>query len=167
MNALLWSDRKFAFGAPSGMLPFYLERLDGTIARLHHKTINVSEYILSLKLNGKWSVKENIGHLSEGNLLSGKRMEEIKQGSEVLSPAPPQLQGNYNDQSIREVVEHFAMSRKLYIKRFELLSDVDVTKSSLHPRFQVSMTPVDLALFNADHDDHHLVRINEIISALM
>ena len=28
------------------------------------------------------------------------------------------------------------------------------------------MTPVDLAWFDAEHDDHHLVRMNEIISVL-
>ncbi|MEO5977714.1 MAG: DinB family protein [Chryseolinea sp.] len=166
MKSILWFDRTFAFGLPAGMLPFYLERLDGTIARLHQKTINIPELVLSQKLGGKWSVKENIGHLSEANLISGKRVEEILQQAEVLSPAVGELRGNYNDQPIREVIEIFAKVRKANIKRFELLTDDDKTKSSLHPRLKLMITPVDLALFDAEHDDHHLVRINEIISAL-
>jgi hypothetical protein len=39
-------------------------------------------------------------------------------------------------------------------------------KSSIHPRLKVPMTPVDLAMFDAEHDDHHLLRISEIISLL-
>ncbi len=29
------------------------------------------------------------------------------------------------------------------------------------------MTPVDLAWFDAEHDDHHLVRMGEILSVLL
>jgi hypothetical protein len=37
MKRLEWFERKFTFGLPSGMLPFYLERLQGTISRLESK----------------------------------------------------------------------------------------------------------------------------------
>jgi hypothetical protein len=46
------------------------------------------------------------------------------------------------------------------------LSKEELSKASLHPRLKVMMTPVDLALFDAEHDDHHLVTISEIISRL-
>jgi hypothetical protein len=36
----------------------------------------------------------------------------------------------------------------------------------MHPRLKVPMTPVDLAWFDAEHDDHHLVKINFIIETL-
>jgi len=46
------------------------------------------------------------------------------------------------------------------------LSVDELAKSSIHPRLKVNMTPVDLAWFDAEHDDHHLMRISEIISLL-
>ena len=166
MKALPWFERSFTFGMPATMLPFYLERLDGTIARLHQKVMNIPEHLLSERFEGKWSIKQNIGHLAEVDLISGKRIEEMKKGAEVLSPAVIQPQGNYNEQPIRDVLEYFAFNRKANIKRFELLSEEDKRKSSLHPRLKVRMTPVDLAWFDAEHDDHHLVRINEILTAI-
>jgi len=47
------------------------------------------------------------------------------------------------------------------------LSVDDLERSSLHPRLMVRMTPVDLAWFDAEHDDHHLVRMDEILSVLL
>ena len=40
-------------------------------------------------------------------------------------------------------------------------------KSSLHPRLKMQMTPVDLAWFDAEHDDHHLVKIQNLIARLI
>jgi hypothetical protein len=79
MKRLEWFERKFTFGLPAGMLPFYLERLQGTISRIESKVKGVSDEILSQKLDNKWSVKQNIGHLAEG---FGAVSYEIK--------APPQ-----------------------------------------------------------------------------
>ncbi|HET9486764.1 MAG TPA: hypothetical protein VFO54_04995, partial [Chryseosolibacter sp.] len=46
------------------------------------------------------------------------------------------------------------------------LSDGECAMTSLHPRLNVMMNPVDLAYFDAEHDDHHLVKISEIQLAL-
>jgi len=35
--------------------------------------------------------------------------------------------------------------------------------AATHPRLKVKMTPVDLAFFDAEHDDHHLLKISDII----
>lgn len=165
MKRLDWFERKFQFGLPAGMLPFYLERLEGTIFRLEIKLHNVSEEILSNKLDGKWSVKQNIGHLAEVDEVSNKRLEEIKTGVEKLSPAVFEPK-DYNPWPIQDVLEFFKRVRRENLLRYKNISDNDLKKSALHPRLLVPMTPVDLAWFDAEHDDHHLVRINEIISIL-
>ena len=77
MKRLEWFERKFTFGLPAGMLPFYLERLQGTIARIESKVKGVSEQVLSEKLDGKWSVKQNIGHLAEVDEIANKRIDEM------------------------------------------------------------------------------------------
>jgi uncharacterized damage-inducible protein DinB len=158
-----WFNREFAFGAPIGMLPFHLERLRGTLPRLRFKLNNVPEKILSDQLDGKWSIKQNIGHLSEVEEISIKRINEMINGISPLSPAVFEPTMDYNAMQLESILEMFGKVRLENIRRYDNLSDEDLTKSSLHPRLKVQMNPVDLALFHAEHDDHHLVRITEIL----
>jgi hypothetical protein len=166
MKKLEWFERKFAFGVPTGMLPFYLERLEGTIARLETKVKGVSEEILSNKLDAKWSVKQNIGHLAEVDEIANKRIDEMIDGVSPMSPAVFEPRGDYNTQSVKEVLEYFRKNRLKNLERYRKVAEHELTKSSLHPRLKVEMNPVDLAYFDAEHDDHHLVRINEILNQL-
>ena len=166
MTKLQWFERQFSFGVPAGMLPFYLERLQGTIARLSKKVEGFSEETLSDKMDGKWSVKQNIGHLAEVDEIANKRIDEMINGITPMSPAVFEPKHDYNAKSIKEVLALFEKNRKENLKKYSQLNDDAFGKSSLHPRLKVQMTPVDLAYFDAEHDDHHLVRINEILTAL-
>lgn len=166
MKKLEWFEREFKFGLPAGMLPFYIERLKGTIARIESKIIGIPEEILSHQLDGKWSVKQNIGHLAEVDEIAKKRIDEMTAGFPTMSPAVFEPRQDYNKQSVYEVVAYFHQIRTKNIDRYHTLTPEDIAKSSLHPRLKVIMTPVDLAWFDAEHDDHHLVRMNEIISVL-
>lgn len=165
MEKILWFDRVFNFGAPKGMLPFYLERLQGTIARIEKKVQGISEDLLSTRLDNKWSVKENIGHLAEVDEIAGKRIGEMISGVSPMSPAVFEPKPYY-EWPIELVVKYFDDNRRKNISRYATLTSDELSKASIHPRLKLSMTPVDLALFDAEHDDHHLVRINEILSAL-
>ena len=166
MKKLEWFEREFNFGLPAGMLPFYIERLQGTIARIESKVKGVSEEILSHKLDAKWSVKQNIGHLAEVDEIALKRITEMIAGISPMSPAVFEPRQDYNQQPVREVIAYFRENRIKNMNRYETLHDADLQRASLHPRLKVNMTPVDLAWFDAEHDDHHLVRMHEIISAL-
>lgn len=165
MERLRWFDRVFNFGAPKGMLPFYLERLEGTIVRIEKKVEDISEEILSNRLDNKWSVKENIGHLAEVDEIAGKRINEMISGVSTMSPAVFEPRP-YHEWPVAKVIEYFRENRIRNIERYRALTPDDLDKSSEHPRIKMRMTPIDLALFDAEHDDHHLVRINEILSVL-
>lgn len=166
MKKLEWFERNFIFGTPAGMLPFYLERLEGTIARIEIKVKGASEDVLSDKLDGKWSVKQNIGHLAEVDEIANKRIDEIIAGISPMSPAVFEPRGDYNARTVGEVIALFRKNRLQNIDRYKQVADHELTRSSLHPRLKVQMNPVDLAYFDAEHDDHHLVRINEILKQL-
>jgi hypothetical protein len=163
--AMPWFERSLKFGYPKEMLPFFLERLAGTTIRIEQKVKGVSDKILSAKLNGKWSIKENIGHLAEVDQIANKRIDEMVSGVEVMSPAVFEPQ-DYSTWPIGEVLQLFSKNRTSNIKKYNAIEDDDLLKASLHPRLKVMMTPVDLAWFDAEHDDHHLVKINEILSQL-
>jgi hypothetical protein len=165
MKKLRWFERTFQFGLPVGMLPFYIERLEGAIPRIQNKVRGVSEEILSNRLNDSWSVKENIGHLAEVDEVGFNRITEMITGKAVLSPAVFEPQA-YDRWPITDVVNFFVEIRLRNINRYRELKPEEAVKSSQHPRLKVMMTPVDLAWFDAEHDDHHLVRITEILAEL-
>jgi hypothetical protein len=166
MKKVEWFERQFTFGSPKGLLPFHLERLEGAICRIEKKVEGISDEILSYKLDGKWSIKENVAHLAEVDEIALKRIDEMTSGVSPMTPAVIQPGRNYNALSIDEVLDFFMENRNKNLKKYEWLSGEDLSKSSLHPRLKVTMNPVDLAWFHAEHDDHHLVRINEILTAL-
>jgi len=163
--AMPWFERNLKFGYPKEMLPFFLERLEGTIIRIEQKVNGVSDKALSTKLNGKWSIKENIGHLAEVDKVANKRIDEMVNGAEAMSPAVFEPK-DYSTWPIGEVLQLFSKNRLNNIKKYRSIQEQDLLKSSLHPRLKVMMTPVDLAWFDAEHDDHHLVKINEILTQL-
>ena len=160
--ALPWFERNLKFGYAPEMLPFFLERLRGTIIRLDEKVRGIDDKILSRKLEGKWSIKENIGHLAEVDGIGNKRIDEMTSGVAIMSPAVFEPK-DYNPWPIEKIIDFFKKNRFSNLKKYKTLSAEQLKKSSLHPRLKVQMTPVDLAWFDAEHDDHHLVKINEIL----
>jgi hypothetical protein len=164
MNNLPWFERNLKFGHPKEMLPYFLERLEGSIVRIREKVNGVDDKILSVKLNDKWSVKQNIGHLAEVDAIANKRLDEMASGISPMSPAVFEPE-DYNPWPIEKVVELFKTNRLKNLEKYQSLPENDLLKSSLHPRLKVQMTPVDLAWFDAEHDDHHMLKISEIIKS--
>lgn len=162
-----WFEREFKFGMPPGMLPFFLERLSFTSLRIEQKVRGITDKVLSEKLDNKWSIKQNIGHLAEVDEIASQRIHEIVSGIAQLSPAVFEPKKDYNNLPINEVLQIFKTNREANLTAYHKLHEADLKKTSLHPRLKVMMNPVDLAMFDAEHDDHHLVRINEILNTLI
>lgn len=163
MQEIPWFERKLTFGATKDMLPYFLERLSGTSVRMAAKVKAVSNDVLSTQFDGKWSIKQNIGHLAEVDEINYRRIDEILKGVPTMSPAVFEPKGDYNAMSIQAVLDYFDSTRKKNMARYNQLKEDELGKASLHPRLKVLMSPVDLAWFDAEHDDHHLVKINFIL----
>ena len=112
-------------------------------------------------------MKENIGHLGEVEEILPKRIDEILNGVPTMSPAVFPVTRDYNKMTIAEVVAFFEESRLATLQVYNTLQPEAYKLTSIHPRFKVPMSTVDLAFFHAEHDDHHLVRMSEIINTLM
>jgi hypothetical protein len=130
MKRLDWFDRTFNFGVPKELLPFHLERLEGTIYRLEHKVKGVSDKILSERYNDKWSIKQHIGHLAEVDQVVYKRIDEILAGVPVMLPAVFEPQ-DYNSWPIEKAIDFFSTGRLANIRKYRGLSDMHLTKTSL------------------------------------
>jgi uncharacterized damage-inducible protein DinB len=167
MKKTEWFDRKFPPIGDNGILPSIIERLIGTPVRLEEITRNLDEYMLISKDGDKWSIKEEAGHLSDLEPLWFGRLEELMSGLAELRVADLTNQrthtANHNVIAMEILLRRFREHRKLFVNRLMHLSDEQLTHAALHPRLRTPMRIIDLAYFVAEHDDHHLARIREIL----
>jgi hypothetical protein len=167
MERTKWIDRKFNFDFPAGLFPTVLERLRGTTARLKEMTSDLSEEMAQLKPDQKWSIKEHIGHLSDLENLHEGRIDDFLAHAPSLrawdTTNSDTNNANHNQSSIAALIDRFSKKRKVFISRLEQLDDETQNTTAIHPRLKVLMRPVDMAYFTAEHDDHHLTSIRELM----
>lgn len=170
MEQIKWFDRNFNFDSNQNIFPSILERLTGTPLRLEEKFKSIQSTILTDRINNTWSIKENVGHLIDLEPLWQSRFEEIKNGQLELSPADLQNSktdlANHNDTPIEELLGTFRKVRHQTVMLLENIDEETVFKYALHPRLKTPMRTMDLFLFVAEHDDHHLAKISEIIKII-
>jgi hypothetical protein len=70
---------------------------------------------------------------------------------------------NFNRHSLDAVLSGFRDVRNAFITRLETLTAEEVGRAAHHPRLEQPMRILDLMVFAAEHDDHHLVRITELL----
>lgn len=169
MKQIKWFDRNFDFQTDQNIFPSILERLLGTPIRLEDKVKSIAENKLSLKINGTWTIKENIGHLIDLEPLWQGRFEDIINGEKELRPTDLRNTqtdlANHNEKDIEDLLSQFRAIRNLTLSKLEDIDEETIFKFSLHPRLKTPMRTMDLFLFVAEHDDHHLARITEIIKS--
>ena len=157
-----WTARTFTFDLPIGAFPAVLERLRGTPARATELVSGVSEEVLGRRSNGKWSAKENLGHLVDLHALDVKRLAEYLAGAEMLFPGDITNRATeaakHNDAPIGLILARMRKGRIELALGLEALSGDEVGRVALHPRLQQPMRLLDWAYFVAEHDDYHLAR---------
>ncbi len=165
-----WIDRTFRFDFPVEKWPDLLERVRGTPARLEDRVRDVPRELLTRRPGGGgWSIQQNIGHLIDLGYLPLRRIEQILAGEQTLIAADmgnrATNEAKHNDAVIGDLLSEFAIERRQLVERFESLSESDWGRSGLHPRLKTPMRIVDIAYFDAEHDDYHLGRIGNLIRA--
>jgi hypothetical protein len=73
---------------------------------------------------------------------------------------------NHDSVPTRELLNSFRLIRNQTINMLEQLTEEQIFLSALHPRLKTPMRTIDLFLFVADHDDHHLARITELVKLM-
>ena len=152
----------------NGILPSIIERLSGTPARIEEICAHLQTDLFTLKPNGKWSIKEEIGHLSDLEPLWLGRLHDLINNEPELTSADLTNQktyaANHNATPLKLLQQGFREQRQLFVNGLLSLNDEQLLNSSLHPRLKTPMRIIDLAYFVAEHDDHHLASIREISS---
>ena len=164
-----WFDRVFQLETGVSLLPNIIERLRGTPARLEELVRGVPTEIRLATPGGAWSIQENVGHFLDLEPLWAGRLDDLLAGVEVLRPADltnaPTDQAKHNSAMLTDLLAGFRELRMTLVQRFEALDDEQQQHHARHPRLDQPMRPVDLALFVAEHDDHHLASIRQAILA--
>ncbi|MCE7993548.1 MAG: DinB family protein [Roseivirga sp.] len=165
-QTILWFDRKFAFDHLKGTFPSIYERLDGLMLRLEHKLRAIAREHQQVKIDGKWSVKEHLGHLLDLEELWIARMRDFLNNEVELSPADLENrrthEANHNDSDLGDLLQALRTKRAEFLSLCRQLEKQAETLTALHPRLKQPMRVIDLAYFVAEHDDHHLAAITEI-----
>ena len=166
MRRMKWVEREFDFSLPIGVFPCVVERLRGTPARLEELVRALPPRALTARRDGAWSIQEHVGHLLDLDELHEGRLEDYARRLDTLRPADMDnrktYEADHNDARIGDLLERFRAARLRLVRRLEALSEEEVAASALHPRLQRQMRVIDMALFVAEHDDHHLAAITEL-----
>lgn len=164
---LKWTDRKFEFNYPTELYPEIIERVRGASARLDEYLNSAPAEILTRRDNGHWSIQENAAHLYDLDALTLERIEQYVAGVSVLHAADitnrKTSEANYNSVPAAEISRLFRQRRVEVVSRLESLDTEMFARSAIHPRLNIPMRLVDFVFFEAEHDDYHFTRINELL----
>jgi len=168
MKQTKWFDRTFAAIEDNGLLPGVIERLEGTRARLEMKAALIGDHALSPATDESWGVKKQIGHLIDLEPLWLQRVGDFVAGNADLTPADltnkKTHDADHDARTLEELIGEFGKKRILLVEMLRSLEGSTFDRSLLHPRLKTPMRIIDLAYFVAEHDDHHLARISNLMN---
>jgi hypothetical protein len=164
---ILWLDRGFDFTLPTAMVPNVLERLRGTPARLENRVRGLPEHVLVARDADRWSIQENVGHLVQVEALWSARLDDYAEGRDVLEAARFERRrvdgSRFNEAPLQSILADFRLARGKLVARIEGVDPGLHERRALHPRLQQRIRILDLMVFAAEHDDHHLARIGDVL----
>jgi uncharacterized damage-inducible protein DinB len=164
-----WFDRKFEFTFPLEQFPNLCARLRGTPARLEEMFRGSGRDVRVRKPEGKWSAQEHAGHLLDLESLWAWRVEDFVSGKSELTAADLSNRktdgANHNARPLEDILAAFRKERVRLVDRVAEIDPASVSRTILHPRLKQPMRLVDHLYFAAEHDDHHMARIWELLHA--
>jgi uncharacterized damage-inducible protein DinB len=166
----IWFERKFAFSFPVEVYPNLCARVRGTPARLEEALRGRSHQILIRKPQGKWSAQEHAGHLLDLEALWLARVGDYVAASEQLTATDlgnrKTDEADHNAHPLEQILTEFRARRGRLLERVDELDPSLFARAIPHPRLKMPMRLVDHLYFVAEHDDHHLARIWELVNAV-
>jgi uncharacterized damage-inducible protein DinB len=162
-----WFERKFSFDLPLERLPTIIERLRGTPARVEERVRAIPVAALTARVGNGWTIQENVGHLGDLELIWTTRARQILEGQDALATADltnrATTEAGHNDARIETLCARFRERRSALVSLLEGADGAALERTARHPRLGTPMRLIDVAFFTAEHDDHHLARITELL----
>jgi uncharacterized damage-inducible protein DinB len=172
MNRLpKWFERKFDFNFPVELYPNLMIRLRGTPPRLEELVRDCGAEILVRRIDDKWSAQEHAGHLLDLERLWLARVRDFAGNGTELTAADlsnrKTHEAKHNARPLQQIIAEFRAARGELLRcveEAEQKSPAILGHSLLHPRLKGPMRLVDHLFFVAEHDDHHLAWIWELVT---
>lgn len=169
MNALPWSQRQLPFGKGADEFPNLIERLRGTPARVADLLSNQSIERLVLRVQGRWCAMEHVAHL----LLLDQRFHARIDDFLALRPTLCRIELGDQHHWLEltrsrhpgDLLEEYRLTRLDLVRRTSALQGHFLQHKAVHPCLGSAYTPVDMALWIAEHDDHHLLAMRAALGA--
>ena len=162
-----WFERKFDFAFPVEQYPNLCVRLRGTPARMEEMLRGAPRDVLIGKSGKMWSAQEHAGHLADLEPLWAARVEDFLSGGDTLTVADltnrKTHEANHNARELSAILAEFRAARLGLLDRVGRFEPALFGRAKLHPRLRQPMRLVDHLYFVAEHDDHHLAKIWELI----
>ena len=162
-----WFERKFEFTFPVELYPDLCVRLRGTPARLEEMVAAYPHDRLVRRPEDKWSAQEHAGHLLDLESLWMARVDDYLARTVELTAADlsnrKTHEAGHNTRRIENILADFRKARLRLVDRVGALDGTLFARSIPHPRLKKPMRLVDHLYFAAEHDDHHLARIWELV----
>lgn len=166
-DVLPWLEYRWSFDFPVGMFRAIVERLRGAPARLEETVRNASRERLTRRPGEAWSAQEIAGHLVSVEALWHRRIGEYLRGEGTLTAADMENRAtkgsNYNERPLEAILEEFRSARGITVGILDGLDLEAAARTAHHPRLNRPIRLVDLCFFAAEHDDHHLAVIHDLL----
>lgn len=163
----LWFERKFEFTFPAEQHPNLCVRLRGTPARLEELVRSSSHDLLIRKKEGKWSAQEHAGHLLDLESLWMARIDDYLAEASELTVADlsnrKTWEARHDLRPMDKILAEFRSARSQLVNSAQRFDPAIFARAIPHPRLKTPMRLVDHLYFVAEHDDHHLACIWELI----
>lgn len=112
-------------------------------------------------------MKEHVGHLYDLEELWWKRLNDFVENREMLTTADLRNtktnEANHNEKSLEQLLEQFSIERQKLLEATFEMDDAMLSRTSVHPRLNQPMRLIDSLYFVAEHDDHHIAALSNLM----
>jgi uncharacterized damage-inducible protein DinB len=157
-----WAERTFDFNFPVGIFPIIVERLRGAPIRLQSMLRDVNAERITRKIDGKWSILEQVTHLCNSEEVWYGRIEDFLSGMKTFQTRT--LKTGAMSENLESLLQNFSAVRNKLIILVENMNDATASLTIIHPRLQRTIRLIDSLFTTAEHDDHHLAKIRELLA---
>lgn len=166
ITPLPWFQRSFNFDFPVHLFPVIFSRLEGSIFRLSTILANADDERCSHNEEG-WSAKEHLGHLADLEDLWWKRLSDFQENKPMLTPADlnntKTKEAGHNEKTLEQLLLAFVTERQKILETVYGFDEQMLARTSVHPRLNQPMRLIDSLFFVAEHDDHHIAAISNLL----
>jgi uncharacterized damage-inducible protein DinB len=136
------------------------DQMKETVSLLSTLTEPQSEYRYA---SGKWSIKEVIGHITDTERIMSYRLLSIARGEKTSLPGYDEneyvAKADFDNQSLKDLMDHFACVRQSTIHLIKSLSDESLSRRGTANNSEV--TAKALITIVTGHELHHRKIIQE------